>query len=260
MKKLFSVLAIAVIVVMAISCVKEVKLTGIALDKATLALKVGEEATLNVSYTPEDASDITAATWETSAPAVATVEAGKVKAVGEGSATITAKVGTFTATCQVTVTKDEEPGPGPEPEPTEPEDNWNYTPGADYQAAGNLWKPVDDAATVKYFYYHCEGTDWNGTETEATEVPFLKKTQSTYRLYYEASTGADWQNQFFMYPFDESHFIALDPSRKYKFSVTIGTNNNCNGFFKLSKYNPNGAPKYEGDCIWEGGRVALSAA
>jgi uncharacterized protein YjdB len=53
----------------------------------------------------EDATDKTV-TWSIDKPAVATVDAtGKVTAVAEGEATITAKAGDKTATCKVTVNK-----------------------------------------------------------------------------------------------------------------------------------------------------------
>lgn len=254
MKKVLSVLALAVMALMTVACHQDPTLTGIALDKDKLNLKAGEEATLTVSYTPEDAVDITAPAWETSNPAVATVAAGKVTAVDAGTATITAKVGTFSATCVVTVTKDEEPDPDPDPDPdpTEPEDNWDYTPGADYQDAANLWKPVDDANAVNFYYYNCTAQEWNGTDVISAEVPFLKKTSSTYRLYYpEATTpGEIWMKQFFIFPFDESHFVALDPEKTYDFKVTLAANKDCPGFFKLETYNPDHA-KREGATIWE---------
>ena len=134
----------------------------------------------------------------------------------------------------------------------EPEDTFDYTPGEAYSSSANLWKPVDDANAVNYYYYNCTAKEWNGTDVIAAEVPFLKKTNSTYRLYYpEATTpGEIWMKQFFIFPFDESHFIALDPAKTYDLKVTLAANKDCPGFFKIEKYDPNHV-KREGPVIWE---------
>lgn len=77
---------------------------SVSLNKTTLALKVGESDTLSATVSPPDAKN-KSVTWTTSAPAVATVENGKVTAVAVGTAVITAKtVNGKTATCAVTVT------------------------------------------------------------------------------------------------------------------------------------------------------------
>ena len=82
--------------------------TGITLDKTSLALKVGDTATLTATVTPDDATQ-KGVSWTSSNTAVATVsEAGVVTAVSDGTATITATTvdGGFTATCTVTVNPD----------------------------------------------------------------------------------------------------------------------------------------------------------
>ena len=79
-------------------------LQSIALDKTSLSLAKGKSQTLTVAYTPADTTDDKTVTWSTSNNSVATVSGGKVTAVGTGTATITAKVGTKTAACKVTVT------------------------------------------------------------------------------------------------------------------------------------------------------------
>ena len=82
---------------------KVISVTSITLDKTTLALTKGEESTLTATVKPDDATDKTV-TWSTSNAEVVTVENGKVKAVGGGTATITAKAGDKSATCAVSVT------------------------------------------------------------------------------------------------------------------------------------------------------------
>ena len=81
-----------------------VAVTSVKLDKTELALTVGDAAVqLKATVAPDNATDKTV-TWTSDKPAVATVDAtGKVTAVAEGEATITAKAGDKTATCKVTV-------------------------------------------------------------------------------------------------------------------------------------------------------------
>ena len=137
--------------------------------------------------------------------------------------------------------------------------DWDYTPSAEYTAAENLWKPVFDANGEQYYYYHCVGSDWNGTDTIAEEVPFLTKTQSTYELNYEDATASSWQNQFFIFP-KAGHEVALKADKTYTLKVTIGTNQSiAPGFFKIEKYNAEN-PKREGETIWEAGSLSIEGA
>lgn len=81
-----------------------VPVSSVTLDKNTLSLVEGEESTLNATVKPDDATDKTVI-WTSSNSTIATVENGKVKALKEGSVTITAKTGEKSATCSVTVSK-----------------------------------------------------------------------------------------------------------------------------------------------------------
>ena len=82
-----------------------VLVAGITLDKTELDMTIDDEpVTLVAKVTPDGATDKTV-TWSSSNEKVATVDAnGKVTAVGNGEATITAKAGDKTATCTVKVT------------------------------------------------------------------------------------------------------------------------------------------------------------
>ena len=80
-----------------------IPVSSVTLDKTSLDLIKGQEVTLTATVKPDDATDKTV-TWSTSSASVATVENGKVKAVGGGTATITAKAGEQSATCSITVT------------------------------------------------------------------------------------------------------------------------------------------------------------
>lgn len=114
MKRVLKAFAFAAAIVVAlVSCKKEdqpkeVALTGIELNATTQTLQVGQEFQLTVTYKPENATSKPAATWASDAPAVATVDGGKVVAVAAGTAKITATVGTFTAECAITVASAEE--------------------------------------------------------------------------------------------------------------------------------------------------------
>jgi len=83
--------------------------TGVTLDKATMALNTGGTGTLAATIQPSNASDQNVS-WTTSNLGVATVSvsglSATVTAVGNGTATITVTTagGNKTATCEVTVT------------------------------------------------------------------------------------------------------------------------------------------------------------
>ena len=87
-----------------------VAVESVSLDKTELSLEVGATETLTATVHPDNATkkDVI---WTSSDPAVATVdEEGKVTAVAEGTATITAiSDGLYTATCTVTVKASSEP-------------------------------------------------------------------------------------------------------------------------------------------------------
>ena len=83
---------------------KKIAVTGVTLDKETLEIVEGEEATLTATVAPENATD-KSVTWATSDETIVMVDAGKVMAVKPGTATVTVKTtdGEKTATCAVTV-------------------------------------------------------------------------------------------------------------------------------------------------------------
>ena len=87
--------------------VNPVLVSGLTLDKNTLALFAGDSATLTAAVTPENATNKTL-TWASSNTAVATVDqSGKVTAVAPGTAAITVTTNDGSgkvASCPVTVT------------------------------------------------------------------------------------------------------------------------------------------------------------
>ena len=85
-----------------------VPVSGVTLNKDSLALGVGDTETLTATVAPANATNQNV-TWASSDPSVATVDAaGKVTAVAPGTATITATTvdGGKTAACTVTVRPD----------------------------------------------------------------------------------------------------------------------------------------------------------
>lgn len=83
------------------------RVAGVTLDKNSLTLNVGDTVKLNATVTPEDALDKTIS-WASSNPDVVSVDAdGNIKALKEGTATITVttKDGEFTAKVEITVAK-----------------------------------------------------------------------------------------------------------------------------------------------------------
>lgn len=80
-------------------------LEGIELNKTELSIARGGSETLQLTLTPNNAEVTEEAKWTSSNPEVATVEDGVVKAVSEGTTTITVELEGYTKTCEVTVTK-----------------------------------------------------------------------------------------------------------------------------------------------------------
>ena len=82
-----------------------IPVTEVTLDHETLDLVEGDEVTLTATVKPDDATDKTV-TWSTSDASIATIdEEGKITALAEGTATISASAGEMSMTCLVTVYK-----------------------------------------------------------------------------------------------------------------------------------------------------------
>lgn len=88
-----------------------VPVTTLALSQNACELYPGESAEIVASVLPTFADGDKTVSWKSSAPGVATVADGLVTAVAEGSATITASVGSLSAVCTVTVLHVDVPEP-----------------------------------------------------------------------------------------------------------------------------------------------------
>lgn len=82
--------------------------TKITLDKTSLTLVKGASETVTATVEPAEATNKDEIVWTTSNSDIATVVAGKITAVGYGTATITARIGEVCATCVVNVICDDE--------------------------------------------------------------------------------------------------------------------------------------------------------
>ncbi len=91
---------------------KPVPLTGIELNASELTLSVGNVQTLTAKLLPANTTEKAEVKWESDKTSVATVDGGKVTAVAEGTAKITASAGAFKAECIVTVEKHVDPVSG----------------------------------------------------------------------------------------------------------------------------------------------------
>lgn len=86
-----------------------VPVSSITLNKTELTLLVGDNAQLEATVNPEDATDKTV-TWYSSDTDIATVDDGKITAVNFGIAYISVQTGNLVETCTVTVLTDSHEG------------------------------------------------------------------------------------------------------------------------------------------------------
>ena len=75
--------------------------TSVTISATELSLKDGQAGELTATVEPITSTDMVS--WESDAPATAYVENGRVMALKEGTATITARAGKVSATCTVTI-------------------------------------------------------------------------------------------------------------------------------------------------------------
>lgn len=173
--------------------IQTIAVTGVTLNASSGELTVGGEATLVATVLPETASN-KAVTWSSSKPAVASVNNGVVKALTEGTATITATTvdGGFTASYALTVKK-VQPAVVDLISTYGYADNTRLSTAAGNEKAENGYVtighttpiPVDkttypNGATIRVTgAVNCAGDVWSGTENGAYSAWVLYTTGGT---------------------------------------------------------------------------------
>lgn len=115
--------------------------TGLTISNSALSLTVGGTAQLTATATDSDGK-MASVTWSTSRGDVATVNGGRVTAVGPGTATITVTAGGLTRSCTVTVSAPVTPV---EPDDGRPSSGGSYDSEPSYSPVQN----VSEGGTVK---------------------------------------------------------------------------------------------------------------
>ena len=150
-----------------------VAVTSVELDKTEINLYEEETYTLQATVKPDNATDKTI-TWASSKPDVATVgNDGKVTAVKEGTATITAKAGEKSATCKVTViAKSAAP--------------------LTFTASGSVTISFKRRFLYYYYEYRVNGGDWKNYPS-GEEINLTNGQKVSFRA---RSTNANTSDQF----------------------------------------------------------------
>ncbi len=174
---------------------RPVAVTGVTVAPTTLALTVGDTATLTATVAPENATTQTVE-WSVDKPEIATVEDGEVTAVAAGTAviTVTTTDGNKKATCTVTVSEEEIVNAATPVIVTNPLAA-NYNAGAEASPL-QIGATIADNGILSYQWYK---NDTNSTEngvaiddaTESTYVPDVTEAGITY--YYCEVTNTNTQ-------------------------------------------------------------------
>jgi len=214
----------------------------IELSKTTLELVEGESEVLTANVLPDNATDKTV-TWSTSDASIATVEEGKVIAIKEGEATITASAGGTSASCSVTVKRKEVT-----PEAvdlglsvkwasfnvgaTKPEEYGDYfawgetEPKSDYSWATYKWCNGSDDSLTRYCPF--DKTDYWGGDGS----PDNKTNLADYD-YEDDAARANWGGKWRM-PIDEEIRELMANCSMKRTAL-----NDVNGYMLTSKRNGN---------------------
>lgn len=163
----------------------EVPAEQLQLNVTELILDVGEEATLEVTQTPQNGETIE---WDVDDESVATVFLGKVTALSSGTATVIATMGEYTATCIVTVPErnyelvwsDEFEGSNLNM------DNWTYEIGTGSWGWGNneaqyyTDRPENIRLEDGYLIIEARKEDYQGSQYTSARIKTADKQEFTY--------------------------------------------------------------------------------
>lgn len=104
--RIYFIILGALVLLLLVSCQKKeqvIPVSSVSINQTMVELVIGETIQLSATVSPSDATD-KSISWSSSNQAIATVANGKVTAVAEGAANITASCGGQSATCSVTIT------------------------------------------------------------------------------------------------------------------------------------------------------------
>ena len=124
-------------------------ITELLLSDTELEITEGESATIIATVLPTYADGDKTVSWSSSAPDVATVEDGLVKAIKPGTAVITATVGSLSASCTVTV-HEKAPDPVPVESITLDKEELTLTEGETAQLIATVLPENADDKTVSW--------------------------------------------------------------------------------------------------------------
>lgn len=159
--------------------VKIIPVEEIEVSEEILDMKKKETKTLSVSYKPTNATEVTNIIWSSSDETVVTVDSnGKVIALKEGTATITAKMGNLTDTVEVTVTEVALEGISLE------ENETTLKVGKAYKLSLKL-NPIDATDDITYTYTSSD----ESIATVDNEGNITSKKEGTVIITVKASNG-----------------------------------------------------------------------
>lgn len=168
---------------------KVIAVESVEIDKTEIELVEGESFTLVATVKPDDATDKTV-TWTSSDTAVATVENGKITAIKEGIATISAKAGDKTAFCNVTVKCKTPSGDG------NYVDEYGVNHGQGVTIDGITWAPVNcgykASTTEGKGYLYGKLYQWGRKYGQGYGEPYFNSSD-TYRDESVPTIAARWE-------------------------------------------------------------------
>ncbi len=94
-----------------VACNNTVHVTSVTLDKTEITLEIGSEETITATVLPDNATD-KQVRWAVEPSGIVNIDNGKITAIGEGIATITATADYQSAECVVTVKPKRQPATG----------------------------------------------------------------------------------------------------------------------------------------------------
>lgn len=195
------------------SC-KVVKVSSVSLSKSSLTLVEGDTLTVSATVKPSNAKD-KAVTWKSSNEKVATVKKGKITAVSEGTATITATAGGKSSTVKVTViTKDQ----------ANLSSALQVLSAKTVSKAGTNLNYSYEGCSIEVSSYTVSSSNNSKTTVESGVVKTLYRTQSSGSIstVYEVTCGDESETKTVKHTIPASTYVytGVDKGMTYVLNVT----------------------------------------